>query len=88
MMLGKPIIVARGTNADQIVEKEDMGLVVEYGNASNLESALEKLANDPGERQRLGRNARRAYENTYSWGLMKQRLTTYYNSLVHECGLR
>lgn len=88
MMLGKPIIVARGTNADRIVEDRGMGLVVDYGDIDSLEMALKKMSEDRQVRSELGKNARRAYEQTYSWQLMKQRLKTFYDSLVVECGLR
>jgi len=82
MMVGKPIIVARDTNMDRIVSEHDCGIVVTYGNETELEEALLKLANDPTLRKRLGRNARKAYETNYSWNIMKSRLIELY-SQVH-----
>lgn len=78
MMLGKPIIVARDTNMDSIVSRYDCGLIVTYGNESELEAALLQLANDPELRKRLGENARRAYETSYSWDIMRARLIELY----------
>lgn len=82
MMLAKPIIVSHGTNMDRIVQKQDCGLVVEYGSRLDLETALSKLDEEPLLRQRLGQNARRAFEQDYNWETMKQRLLMLYGDLV------
>jgi glycosyltransferase involved in cell wall biosynthesis len=82
MMLGKPVVVARATNMDHIIAREDCGLIVEYGNKQDLESALIQLDEDPHLRQRLGANARRAYEREYNWELMKLRLLALYEELI------
>jgi glycosyltransferase involved in cell wall biosynthesis len=81
MMLGKPIIVARDTNMDVLVSKHDCGIIVEYGNETELEEALLQLANDPELRKRLGENARKAYEVSYSWKIMKTRLIELYSQV-------
>lgn len=82
MLLGKPIIVARHTNMDLMIEKAACGLVVEYGDRPDLEAALEKLAASPALRATLGANARRAYDEVYSWEQMTARL----RQLYHEIG--
>jgi len=84
MLLGKPIVVARGTNMDQIVEANRCGLVVTYGEPAALEAALERLAQDPQLRADLGRNARRAYDFRYSWDKMGDKLVALYASLFHH----
>ena len=81
MMLGKPIIVARNTNMDVLVSKHDCGIIVEYGNETELEEALLQLANDLELRKRLGDNARKAYETKYSWDIMKTRLIELYSQV-------
>ncbi len=81
MMLGKPIIVASGTNMDRLVEAEGCGLVVEYGNIQALEAALDVLQKDAGLRECLGKNARRAYVSTYSWSRMQARLLKLYEEI-------
>jgi len=81
MMLGKPVLVARGTHVDEIVEQSDCGLVVDYGDRTALQHALEKLENDPEYRRKSGLNARRAYENLYSWKIMEERLLALYSKL-------
>jgi len=86
MMLGKPIVVARGTNMDTIVQKCNCGLVIEYGNVEMLDAAFRRLAADPELRHQLGANARRAYETTYGWDVMRQRLLTLYMTISNQSG--
>ena len=57
-------------------------MVVSYGDRDELEVALSRLAQDPGLRQRLGTNGRRAYETTYSWERMRERLITFYQEVA------
>ncbi|PRR70679.1 glycosyltransferase family 4 protein [Neomoorella humiferrea] len=81
MMLAKPVVVARGTGIDRLVEEVNCGLVVVYGDVAALEAALIRLARDPALRQRLGENGRRAYEEKYSWNLMRERLLALYRKI-------
>lgn len=83
-MLGKPVIVARDTNMDRIITEESCGLVVPYGDVPSLEAALANLQSDVDFRHRLGKNARLAYETTYSWGAMKTRLLDLYRSVENQ----
>jgi glycosyltransferase involved in cell wall biosynthesis len=78
MMLGKPVVVARRTNMDQIIENAGAGLVVEYGDIDGLEAALLKLEQNPGLRKELSSSARKAYEEIYSWSMMERRLLDLY----------
>jgi glycosyltransferase involved in cell wall biosynthesis len=81
MMLGKPIVVARNTNMDRIIEQADCGLVVEYGDVKGLEAALLRLCEDKGLRLRLAENARKAYSESYSWSQMEKRLLRLYREV-------
>lgn len=82
MLLGKPVVVARGTNMDVIVGEHDCGLVVEYGDVEALDMAFSRLAADAGLRRWLGANARRAYETVYGWARMRQRLLALYAEVL------
>ncbi len=81
MMLGRPIIVARYTNMDEIITRTDCGIVVEYGSISELEAAMQKLASSPELRSRFGKNGRLAYKNSYNWNVMQDRLLRLYRQL-------
>ncbi len=82
MMLGKPVIVAEGTNMDRIVAQADCGYIVPYGDITTLERTIQSLADDPKLVRRLGDNARKAYENRYDWGIMSRRLLELYEKVL------
>ncbi len=82
MMLARPIIVARGTNMDRMITDSNCGIVVEYGDTGALEAALLRLSREIDLREQLGRNGRRAYEETYGWPIMEQRLIHLYRSIL------
>lgn len=82
MMLKKPIIVARNTNMDRIVEMHDCGIVIDYGDRIALEVALDLLAEDPDLRQKLGENGRLGYEQVYNWESMELRLLDLYKEVL------
>lgn len=82
MLLGKPVVVARGTNVDGIVKQHDCGLVIEYGRLEALDSAFARLAADSGLRRWLGVNGRRAYDNVYGWARMRERLLALYAAVL------
>jgi glycosyltransferase involved in cell wall biosynthesis len=84
MMLGKPIIVAEGTNMDRMISDADCGYIVPYGDIPSLEKALQSLASNPELVRKLGVNARQAYETRYHWSLMSQRLTQLYDKVLHK----
>ncbi len=82
MLLGKPIIVARETNMDRIINRENCGIVIPYGDEVALEDALKQLQDNPQLRLRLGENARRAYDTRYGWQIMQDRLVKLYGQLA------
>lgn len=84
MMLGKPIIVAAGTNMDRIIAEIDCGRIVQYGDLPSLEKTLQSLASDPELVRKLGANARHAYETRYHWAIMSQRLIQLYEKVLQK----
>lgn len=81
MMLGKPIVVAKGTNVDRIVEEWGMGIAIPYGDVQALDEALTRLADDTSLRVRMGEAARRAYDTRFGWKAMEARLVELYREL-------
>jgi glycosyltransferase involved in cell wall biosynthesis len=81
MMLAKPLVAAHGTSFDRILIQEHCGLVVDYGNCEQLAAALKRLE-DPDLRQRLGTNARHAYDTSYGWKKMVERLLDIYQAVI------
>jgi glycosyltransferase involved in cell wall biosynthesis len=81
MMCGKPIITNNGTSMAEIVRKENCGLVVPYGDINAIKHAILTLKEDPELCKHLGANARKAYEQKYSWTIMEKRLVSAYKNL-------
>ncbi|NKQ39272.1 MAG: glycosyltransferase family 4 protein [Methanosarcinales archaeon] len=82
MMCGKPIITNAETTATKIVETENCGVVVPYGDVEAIKDTILKLKNNADLRERLGKNGRRAYEERYGWGIMEERLLKAYANLI------
>lgn len=80
MMCGKPIIVNSEVAAGNIVQQENCGVVVPYGDSQAIAARLTELK-DKEYREKLGRNGRTAYEKKYGWNIMKSRLLGAYSKL-------
>lgn len=81
MMCGTPILVNKGTSTAKIVKKENFGLVVDAKNIEEIKEAIIKLRDNPELCKEFEINARNAYEQRYSWKIMKKRLLCLYNKL-------
>jgi glycosyltransferase involved in cell wall biosynthesis len=88
MMCGRPILVNQGTSTANKVGEENCGLVVDANNVEEIKGAIIKLRDDPELCGVLGANARKAYEERYSWAIMEQRLLGLYQELTGEIGQR
>ena len=88
MMCGRPILVNKGTSTANKVREENCGLVVDANNIDEIKEAIIKLRDNPELCKELGANARKAYEERYSWEIMERRLITLYQELTDEMGQR
>lgn len=82
MASGTPIIVNKGTSTANKVQKENSGLIIDANSKDEIKEAILKLKNDKDLREKLGSNARKAYQNKYSWKLMEKQLRILYNGLI------
>lgn len=83
MMLGKPIVVARDTSMDKIVEKYEIGFVVNYGDTRQLEEALAEVARWSLKKKRhFAQHSRSVYLEHFSWSKMELRLLRLYADLA------
>jgi len=80
MATGRPIIVTKGTNGGDIVEKEQCGLAVDYSE-QGLEQAIITLRDNPALCEKLGRNGIRAAEREYNWGVQQKNLFHVYDRI-------
>jgi glycosyltransferase involved in cell wall biosynthesis len=66
MLLGKPAIAARGGGNSELVQDGFNGLLYESGDCNDLARCIRFLAENSGERTRLGANARGWAESRFS----------------------
>ena len=78
MAVGKPVIVARNTSIDQLVEAHDLGWVIDYA-SEDVIRLMHTIDRD--DIQRRGANAASKYEE-YKWETSKLRLQNAYQSMM------
>lgn len=66
MAMGKPVILIAASEAAQIVNEADCGLVIQPGDIEGLIVAIQDLISDPIKAKRLGENARQAAVQKYN----------------------
>jgi len=76
MAMGKAVVVSKSGGLRDAVKDNLTGVCVSPGSPLPLRRAIAKLINDPEERRRLGRNARKQIEKQYS-------LDRYVENLAH-----
>ncbi len=86
LMLGRPVIVAGDTSPARLVGEEGIGLVVRWGSRQELARAMKYLVEDSEEAERMGRRARRVYEERYTYARECSRLREAYEELLREPG--
>lgn len=85
MALGRPIVVARGTGMDRLVERYGLGFVVEYGNLDQLESAFTRILRwDESERTSFAHRVKDLFRNHFAWPKMADRLRRLYACLLQD----
>ena len=80
LALGKPLIVCKGTGIDKIVEKEQLGITINY-DPNEFFSALRRIIDNPTEMEKIGERGRKLYLEKYKWSIMKDRLINLYREL-------
>lgn len=82
MMLGKPIIVARSTGMDLLVEKYNLGFVINYGNEDEIEETLKIIESwDKDKKTEFAKHSQEVFNTYFSWDIMEKRLLELYNRL-------
>ncbi len=82
MAAGKAIVATAMSQAAEVIQDGQNGLLVEAGDVHGFAEAMLKLLGDPGERGRLGQNARRQAVEQYSWEQYTRRLEQVYRSAL------
>jgi glycosyltransferase involved in cell wall biosynthesis len=83
LFLGKPLIVARGTGVDALVDEYGVGIVVEY-TAESFERGLETLLGEPKLLLEMGERGQQAFASHFSWSIMEERLYGVYRQVLDD----
>ena len=82
MAAGLPVVASNFLLWQDIVAKNQCGICVEPTNPAQVSEACNKLLNDPGLAEEMGRNGRKAVETVYNWEKEKQVLLKLYQDLT------
>ncbi len=80
LMLGKPLIMIKETGMDYIVEKNDIGVVVD-SNYNCIEEGLADIANRRSEWPIMAEKMKKLYDEFYDWDVMEIRLQALYKQI-------
>lgn len=81
---GLPVVSTRHAGIPEQIVDGETGLLADERGVPALAAALERLAADPGLRERLGRAARRKVEAEYSHAAHTAALTRLYDDVLQE----
>ncbi|WP_164985280.1 glycosyltransferase [Ammoniphilus sp. CFH 90114] len=79
MILGKPIIVAKGTGIDQIVSTNKIGITIDYS-IEAFEKVLTDIISNPDLMVSMANNSKKVYVK-YSWIEMKNKIINIYQNI-------
>ena len=80
LMLGKPVVMAKNTGFDEIIEKNKIGCLIDFsfeGLSKGLEDLISRKENFP----EISKTMKQLYKEKYSWSIMEERLTNLYKGL-------
>lgn len=77
LMLGKPVIMVRGTGMSSVVEQNDIGELIEFSEAG-FEDGLQRLIQRRNEWPEISKRMHNLYKDKYSWDEMSKRLIEFY----------
>jgi glycosyltransferase involved in cell wall biosynthesis len=80
MMLGIPII----TNLAHVLQDARCGIFAKYADVAAIRRAVLYLKEHPDMRRKMGEYGRHAFEKTYNWQFMENRLLALYGCLMGE----
>ena len=86
MACGRAVVSTAVSGALDVVEDGVNGLLVQPRDPDALAEAISSLLADPGLRARLGAAARSTVEEAFSWPVIGQRYTRYYQDLLEQRG--
>ena len=83
LMLGKPVMMVRGTGMSEIVENNAVGELIEYSKEGFIDG-VNRLMKRKDEWHSIGNRMKEIYRNQYCWDEMERRLIQIYTDLQNE----
>jgi len=80
LMLGKPLIMVKDTGMDEIVEKNKIGVVINY-TKEDLNQGINNLVNKKQDWKKISNNMKNIYNDRYNWIEMEKRLLELYSKV-------
>ena len=80
LMLGKPLMMVKGTGMSEYIEKYKIGTLIEYTGESFMEG-LETLVLKKTDWQIMGKKMQEIYIKEFSWDVMGKRLARLYSNI-------
>ena len=81
LMLGKPLIMVKGTGMSEVVDENGIGVLIDC-NEKSLKRGLEILIGRREEWPDIRIKMNNMYNEMYSWKIMEKRLTELYSELL------
>lgn len=85
LMLGKPVIMARGTGMSEVVEANRIGELIEFSKESFIDG-VSRLIGRKDEWPLIGKRMKEIYRNQYCWDEMERRLVAMYTEITDSKG--
>jgi len=82
MATGLPVVASDFPFWRPIIEESQCGICVDPLDPKAIAQAIDYLAKNPTEAERMGRNGQRAVRERYNWCVEEQKLLALYESLV------
>ncbi len=79
---GKPVIGARAGGIPGVIDADENGLLVDFGDVGGLATAVQCLLEDQSLAQKLGQNGYQKAATEYTWASVAERTLAQYQELI------
>ena len=83
LMLGKPVVMAKNTGFDEIIEENNVGCLIEYSE-EGLAFGFNNLYEQKDNWENISSRMKELYKNSFSWAEMERRLGEIYSEFENE----
>ncbi len=80
LMLGKPVVMARNTGFDEIIENKHIGCLIDFSE-KGFSDGMNQLVSHKDEWASMSEQMKKLYKEQYSWDEMERRLLKLYAGL-------